>query len=151
MELKAIETAVVQCGESTSVETLLQAGDMVARLGEFARDIKAQWEAKMVDHIQRSGPVVHGDWIYTVKTPPVTKCVDVPGAVEALLVTCQGDFGTFCEHLSSNALKHGAARKTLPQDVFDRLFVTTRAPELDRAEATPRRLQKINTKFIEQR
>lgn len=147
MDTNELEVSIVQCGEQTPVETLLQAGDQIARLGEFHRQVKQMWEAKMVEHINRHGPVEVGDVRYYVGTVKKTKCLDVPGTVEALLSRVEGDFGRFCEHLSTGAVKYGAARETLAPDDFDRLFVTE--VEQDLKEGKPvKRLQKADQRFI---
>jgi hypothetical protein len=148
MNTNELETSIVGIGENTPLETLLAAGDAVARLGEFQRDLKAQWEQKMIARIDATGPIVCGDIIYTVKTPPKTTCVDVPGTVRALLEHVGGDFDALCSHLSTGAIKHGAAKSTLPPEEFERLFIVEREQKLNADEATPRRLNKLNQKYI---
>lgn len=154
MDTNELTNAIVQIPDvadaapETRIVTLLDVGERIAALGEILKDARQMWERKMVQQIQAHGPVKCGDTLYTVKTPPTTKCVDVPGAVQAIFVATGGDFDRFCEHLSSGAIKHGASKQTLSPEEFDRLFVVTREPELSADEATPARLKKINLAFI---
>lgn len=148
METTALTTEITVLGETTPTETLLEAGDKIARLGEVYKEVKQLWEAKMIERIESFGPIQDGDWLYRVGNPPETKCVNLPGTVQALLETLGGDFDRFCEHLSSGAIKHGAARQTLADADFHRLFTVTREPELQKDEAMPRRLNKVNVAFI---
>lgn len=50
--------------------------------------------------------------IYVAKEKD-TKCISVKAAMEALLNEAQGDWDTVADCLSSNAIKHGAAREVL--------------------------------------
>lgn len=147
METTELETSIIQCGEQTPVETLLQAGDQIARLGEFHRQVKQMWEAKMVEHINRHGPVEVGDVRFYVGVVKKTRCVNVPGAVEALLSRVEGDFARFCDHLSTGAVKYGAARDTLAPEDFDRLFVTEVEDDLKTGKPV-KRLQRADQRFI---
>ncbi len=67
--------------------------------------------------------------------------------VEALLTATNGDFQAFCEVLSSNALKHGAARKVLPEEVYSQFFVTEVAEDLKEG-GTKKKLQKFDERFL---
>jgi hypothetical protein len=145
MDTNELETSIVQIADDAPVPVLLEAGDKLAALGEFLKEARAMWEAKMVEHIQRNGPVEVGTVRYYVGPKRTTKCVDVPGAVEALLAKVEGDFQRFCDHLSSGAVKYGAARDTLDPADFDRLFTTTEETELK--EGKPR-LQRVDTKYL---
>lgn len=143
-----LEQSIVCIGEEAPTEMLLDVGDKIAALGEFYKEIRRQWEAKMIERIEAAGPIVSGDILYRVGNPPTTKCVNVAAAVEAVLTHVGGDFETFCQHLAAGALKHGACKQTLPPEDYDRLFVTERKQELTEDEATPKRLAKLNLAFV---
>ncbi len=148
METTALETSIVQLGEFSSTEVLLEAGDKLARLGEFLKEMRGRWEAAMVQRIESAGPIQDGEILYRVGNPPKTTCNDNAAAVEAVLIAVGGDFGKLCEHLSSGALKHGACKGTLAEADYARLFTVTREPELQADPATPKRLAKINLAFM---
>src|SRR5206468_395922 len=111
-------------------------------------------EQSLAEYILANGPVQVGEllyWVGPVKKPP--KCTDVPGAVDALLQATGGDLRAFCEHLSANALKHGACGQTLAPALYARLFPVNEVEELQSEEAGKaiKKLQKANPQFMRPR
>lgn len=147
MNTEPIEIFLARMTPETPTDVLLQVGDKLQRLSELLRELKQLHEAKMIERIERDGPIVAGDIRWYVGAKKMTRCSDVPATVEALLTATGGDLTRFSEHLSSGAVKYGAARQTLPADEYGRLFVTTEEPELKEGKPT-KVLQKINTAFL---
>jgi hypothetical protein len=148
MNTAELENQIIRMADDVPTERLLEAGDKIARLKELVREVDALWQQKMIQRIEADGPIQDGDILYRVGNPPKTTCRDLPAAVEAVLVNVGGDFQRFCEHLASGALKHGACKATLPPDEYDRLFLVEREAELQKDEATPRRLAKVHLAFV---
>ena len=147
MDLSIIDQTVISFGDDTPTDLLLDLGDRIAAARELVKEINRRWEAAMVERIDRDGPIKCGEILYRVGEPPKTTCLNLPGAVQAVLENVGGDFDLFCQHLSANALKHGACSKTLPPDVYAALFHTEHEKKLQHDEATPRRLAKISLAF----
>jgi hypothetical protein len=147
METKELETSIVQVGEETPTDVLLEVGDKIAALGEFVRDLKRQWESKMVDRIEAAGPIVVGDIRYYVGPDKDTKCVNQTATLEACMEASGGDVAAFTEVLSSNAFKPGACRKLLAPERFAVLFVTTERVVLKEGKPA-KQLQKTDTRFL---
>ncbi len=117
----------------------------------IAREAKArqqQIEAAILEWVQEHGDLIVSDTLrYYAGTEKVTKCINVPAAVEALLVAVGGDFNTMCEALSSNAIKYGAAKKMLPPEVYDQYFTVEYRETLE--EGKPKKkLLKADDKFV---
>lgn len=147
MELTRLATEIVGTGEYTTTDLLLDYGDKIAAAKQVLREVEAEWERRMIERIDRDGPIKCGEILYRVGNPPKTTCLNLPGAVQAVLESVGGDFDVFCQHLSANALKHGACQKTLPPERYAELFHVEREKELTKDEATPRRLAKLNLAY----
>lgn len=147
MDTDSLNTAIVTLAPDAPTELLLEFGDKLDSLQEKLKEMRRVWENHMIDRINAEGAIKNGDILYRVGYPPTTKCVNLAGAVEAVLTTVGGDFEAFCAHLSANALKHGQCSKTLPPEKYAELFQTDRKAELQADEATPRRLSKTNLAF----
>lgn len=147
MDTTAIELSVTRLGESSTADDLLEVGNLIQRVGEFHRQVKAAWEQKMIEHINRCGPVECGDVRYYVGVDRETKCADPAATTQACLEASQGDLSAFVGVLASGAFRHGACRKLLPPDVFDTLFVTTEKPDLKTGKPE-RKLQRADQRFI---
>lgn len=148
MDTAILQVNVESIEAETPTEMLLEAGDRIAVLKQLVKDVERLWEQKMIERIEATGPIQDGDWLYRVGNPSVTKCNDVPATLEAILTHVDGDFTRLCEHLASGAIKHGSAKQTLAPEEFERLFTVTRESELQKDEATPRRLAKVNLAFV---
>jgi hypothetical protein len=102
----------------------------------------------MIEKIELTGqPITIGPVVYTIGDPPVTKCLDLRGTLEALFEACEGDVGKVAECLASNGWKHGACRSVLPAEKYGELFETTRPKKLVEGVAV-KRLQAVNTEFV---
>jgi hypothetical protein len=119
---------------------------------EFAmrqgKELKAVLEAKMIEKIQETGqPITIGPVVYTIGDPPVTKCLDLRGTLEALFEACEGDVGKVAECLASNGWKHGACQSILPAEKYAGLFETTRPKKLVEGKVV-KQLQSFNKEFV---
>lgn len=147
MNLTHLSTSIAVLPDEVDAETLLLLGDQIDFATKLLKEVRSRWESSMVKLIDREGPVKSGDILYRVGEPPKTTCLNLPGAVQAVLESVGGDFDQFCSHLSSGALKHGACSKTLAPEVYEQFFMVERKRELQTDEATPRRLSKLNLAF----
>jgi hypothetical protein len=132
-------------------ETVAEKLVALDRFAEWLKETRAEVEESASAYIREFGAIEFGTIVYYLgiaKKPP--KCTDVPATLESLLVACSGDFGQVCEHLSSGAIKYGAARTTLGEKRFDELFKIEEVEELQSEDAAKyqKRLMKLDKKFL---
>jgi hypothetical protein len=145
--VRDVERQILTIGENATVEQVQEAITRVDWFMGMAREMKAKLEQALIEYIEANGDITIGTVRYYVGHPKETKCVNVAGAVEALLQATGGDFEKVCECLSGSAVKPGATRKVLPEDVFAGLFETTEKVTLE--EGKPKKaVQKIDTKYL---
>ena len=123
---------------------------MRVRVDFFAEKAKAFREMldnAMIEWINANGPIEFETIRYYVGPVKNTKCRSVKEAIPALLDATGGDMERFCEILSSNAIKHGAARGVLAPEVWDQLFIVEEQQELKEGKPV-KRLQKIDSRFV---
>lgn len=114
------------------------------------KETKAALEEAMEEHVKATGqPIIIGEWMWAMKTPKTTKEIDKThlATVEQLL-----EFGgpaSVAQGLGSDPWKHGTIREMegMDDETFNKLFEVTYPPTLERGK-TPKKLTKINTKFI---
>lgn len=143
----SIQAKVLSLPEDATVEQMAEARFLVDALKSFTRDMEHAIDERFLDIITKHGPVTIGDVRYYEGAKKTTKCVDVYGAVTALLSALGGDLETFCrDFLCGQPLKYGAAREPLGDD-WNKFFKVEEEPKL--CEGKPvRQLQKIDTRFI---
>jgi hypothetical protein len=112
-------------------ERIGEAKNALAFIKERIRDAETALDERMMECVRAHGPIEVAGMLYIISTPKTTKCVDVPAAVEALLGAVGGDFHRFCQLLSAQPIKYGAAKQQLAEDVFNLLFVTEARDKLD--------------------
>lgn len=114
-----------------------------------AKAIEEVCEAALVEWIKTNGPLQIGNGVsYYLSHPKDTKCNDVKGAIDAIGQYSNGEPELFLGCFSSSAIKHGAARKVLPPEVFEKLFTTTVKDKLESGEPAPKRITKADAKFL---
>lgn len=123
----------------------------LGRLKELTKEADAAITGDVTLWIKAHGPVRIGEMLYYVgpeKKPP--KVLDLPAAVEALLMQVGGDFAAFCEHLASGALKYGAFKVTMGDEEFAKHFAVEVVDKLNAepAEAAEKKLRKLNLAFV---
>lgn len=110
------------------------------------KEAKGELEKFLIDYLPtHCRELVIGDTRYFVTTKKKTKCLSIPEAVTALYEATGGDFDAFCDCLSSNAIKYGAAKKVLG-DRFQEHFDVIE--ELDLEGKPVKELASLNPKFI---
>jgi hypothetical protein len=135
----------------TPTEQVLQQFDAWRSFVERVKEIDAIATKSVQAWIDANGGYLDsGNIFYWNGHSKDTKCVDVPGALAALMLHCGGDMEAITGALSANAIKHGAARKVLPPDVFDKLFKTETRDKLESGEVLPKKLQSLDKRFIKQ-
>jgi hypothetical protein len=112
-----------------------------------AKELKAELEATLLEWIPANGgELIIGDVRYYVGPDKKVKCRSISATVTALMEISGGDYDAFCECLSANAIKPGAARKLLA-DKFDEFFETTETLDLKTGKPL-KKVQAINTRFL---
>lgn len=113
----------------------------VAELDRFVRDQLLAW-------CEVNGKLELGDGTYYhAKVPTDRPCHDIPAAVEQILSAVGGDVAALAGCIASGGIKHGAAAKVLPPDVYDRLFPRRTRPTLAKGGKA---LVRVDPKWIEQ-
>lgn len=130
--LAPVKSEVIALNEDTPPDVLLSALERVKSYLAELKAFKALIESTMIESIKIHGPIVVSDTVkYVVGSDKSTKCDNVPAAVEALMGAVDGDFSRFCGVLSSNALKHGAAKRILAPEQYAEFFKVTTKETLD--------------------
>ncbi len=135
--------------------TLEMTNDQVVHILDHAQFVKrevtalvAQLEISILEWIQAHGDLIVSDSIrYYAGTSKTTKCVDLPAAVAALMEATGGNFEKFCEVLSANALKHGAAKKVMDPNVYDLCFKVEIKDTLEEGKPV-KKLMKADDAFV---
>lgn len=131
MTLASVESQVIALGTSAPAEAVAELLNTIQVLKREIRRVDDLFENIFIEWIQANGDLQIGDVRYYVGTPKDTKCINVPATLAALLEATGGDFDRVCGCLSSNAIKHGAAKKVLPEDEFSKLFSVTEKVTLE--------------------
>jgi hypothetical protein len=143
--VEALALAIVP---ETPADNVLEIYDRIKFYKSELARIHGVCEQQMIEWIKANGDLELNDTSrFYVGDEKRVKCVNVPAAVEALITACNGDFTAFCEILSSNALKHGAAKKVLPAEVFEQFFATEVVEDL-KTGAAKKKLLKADERFI---
>lgn len=135
-------------GDLATVDDALAALTFIARLKELTKQLNQQVEDGVIAFIQQHGPIEMGSVKYYTGPTKTTKCVNVKGAVEALMNATGGDFDAFCECLASGALKHGACSKVLSAETYNELFETKEVTDLKTGVAKGDKLQRVDQRFL---
>jgi hypothetical protein len=123
-------TDLIPITPTSSIEQIADNLGKLKALAERARELKKQFDEQLLEYIEANGDVTIGEVRYYAGYEKETKCVNVAGAMLALLHEVGGDMEVACSHLSSSPLKHGAVKKVLPPEMYDQFFVTSLKPDL---------------------
>jgi hypothetical protein len=130
-----IETAITRIDAGSPPDAVLEAIDKLDAIRAWLRERDAELDAALREWLR-----VHGtlrlerpdgsvlSWRLAKKK--TTRCVDVPGAIQALLEVVEGDFERCCEFLAAQPVKYGSASKVLNPAQYELLFVTTEEDEV---------------------
>lgn len=148
------ETAIVMIekdvlGELAELnhDQVLAVWDKAQFYAREANRIKKLVEAEVLKWVQAHGELNTGNGIrYYAGVDKTTKCLNVPAAVEALIEAAGGDFNRFCDVLASGAIKHGAAKKLLPEEKYNQLFAVIEKEVLE--EGKQKKLVKVDERFL---
>src|SRR4051812_45324984 len=117
-------------------------------IAKRTRGAKAQLESFLLTWLPTQ-PVKElqiGEVRYYVGPKTKEKCRNVPAAVTALYEATGGDYEAFCDCLSANAIKYGAAKKVLGEKYHDFFETIT---ELDILTGKPAKaLKTVNENFL---
>ncbi len=109
---------------SCSIEDVSRRMDVIDAMKRRLKELECEFDQQMMEWIDANGDVTIGEKRYYNGYEKETKCIDGRGAVESLLVACNGDLDQFCGCLASGALKPGASRSVLSPEAFARFFET---------------------------
>lgn len=147
--LAPVESDVIMLDENASPETLMQTYETIKFYQECLKRLKLMVEAAMMGKIKQSGPLIVREGVrYVVGTDKMTKCKDVAGAVNAVLDATGGDLAALNMVLSANAIKHGAAKKVLPLDVYGKFFEVITKESLEEEGKKKEKLMKLDDRFL---
>jgi len=138
--------------ESVSISTTTPVEEISRILNDLdvmkrrIHEAEAFIEQQLIERIKESGPFVVGSIRYYVGRKRTTKCVNVPAALDAVLMAVGGDWEKFATFLAAQPVKHGAARSLLPGEVFDGLFRVEEEDELK--EGSAGKLMKVDQRFL---
>lgn len=138
---------VLSLGTKAPKEDVAAMLDLIACYKRRIKEVDDLFEKMAIEWVEANGDLDIGNGIrYYVGTPSTTKCIDKKTALVGLLEATAGDVDALCEHLASDPIKHGAARKTLPPEVYAKCFETTTKKTLE--EGKPKkRLLAANDRF----
>lgn len=138
--------AAIENGEA-SPDQVLAAIDFTQRLKEIHAQLKDRLEVAAIAFIKKHGDIQDGTRRFYVGVAKTTKCTDLRGTIEAVLLASGGDFDAFAGCLSSNAFKPGACKDILGE-AFGKLFKTSDEDEMREGKPAKQKLQKVDTRFI---
>lgn len=142
-DIDRIQSDGLAINPDTPVEVIADVLNRLQVIKQRAREAEALIEERLVERIKESGPFVVGTTKYYVGVKRTTRCVDVPGALDALLAATGGDWSALAQLLAAQPVKHGAARGVLDEATWGRLFKVEEADTLKEGE-----LQKADTRFL---
>jgi hypothetical protein len=138
-----LERQVISLDVTSNKDFVLAVYDRVKFYSEEIKRVKQLCEDAMIAWIKQNGDLDAGNGVrYFCGKEKTTKCNNLPGAIEAILQASDGDFTKFCDALSSNAIKYGAAKKLLSADKYGQLFTVTERDDLNE------KLIKLDEKFL---
>jgi hypothetical protein len=123
-------TDLIPITPTSSIEQIADNLGKLKALAERARELKRQFDEQLLEYIEANGDVTIGEVRYYAGYEKETKCVDVSSALLSLLDATGGSLRYLADTLSSQPIKHGAAKKLLSPAVYDELFVTSLKPDL---------------------
>ncbi len=148
--VEEIQNAIARIDPGTPMESVVVARDMLKTLMDRLKEMKREADEATVAWIEVNGPIEVGEMrTIAVNYEKDTTCIDVAGAVEAIVAT-DGGFPALCGCLSTGAMKHGAAKKVLSPAEYERLFKTRIKPVIKDGK-TGKALAVINAAFLPQK
>ncbi len=154
MSESTITTDLLTRAEAASIADLTDLShDQVAELMELVDAAKSRvrqadetLKAAVLAWCIAKGPITRGDMLTTASSKKTEKCKSIPAAIEAIFLAVGGDYDAFCDVLSVNSIKAGAAKKLLGYDKFDELWETKIEMTLENKPVKV--LKTVNQKFV---
>jgi hypothetical protein len=145
MNTDQIQTALARIDPASSLDLLLEAFDKLDAIRAWLKERDAEMDALALEWIRANGTLrfqrPDGTAVERrLAKKKTTKCIDIPGTIQELLETVDGDFDRFCTFLASQPIKYGAAREALNPAMYDVLFQTTEEDDV--------KVVKIDTRFL---
>lgn len=108
-------------------EQLAELWEFVCAVERDAKSAKSMLKERMAEWCEVNGDLTIGETRYYAGHENETKCLDVRGALEALM---HGDIDTLINCLRSDPFKPSVCREAMPPLEYDRLFETKQKPVL---------------------
>ncbi len=142
------ELAIARIHPGSSPDDVATAINQLDVLGDRVKAAKEMLKDHLTEYVRANGSLEIGTMRYYLGRKKITKCVNVPDTLAALLGAVAGDWNRMCEFLSAGPVKHGAARQVLAPDDYALLFISVDEDELKEGKPEGKTLQKTDTRFI---
>lgn len=147
--LDGLQVAVSLVAVNSPVEQVMDLREKLAFMAGQIKALQQSMDARLMEWIEANGAITIGTRKIYVGTKKDTKCKDLKPALVALLEASGGDWEAFAECLSSNAIKYGAAKTVLGEDVWAQHFEVVTKTELKEGEEKPvKQLVDFDEKFL---
>lgn len=150
LTLGVLEAQVASVEITTPLDRVLEVRSNLAFVMEQAKLLKSKLDDALFQWVEANGEITIGSKRIFIGKKKDTKVVDLRLAVEALLNSCSGDFDDFCKCLSSGALKYGACKSYMGEEVWAQHFVIEEKKQLnEKGEEQPvKELVEIDENFL---
>lgn len=138
--LAEVESRIAAIDEDMSEDDFLSIVTAVKSLKERATAIDKMLNEVAVPYLQKRGEIQCGDIVYKASKTKKVSCRDQRALFEVLLDATGGDVDAICELFSANAIKQGACRALIGDELYDQHFVTTWDEKVT--------FKTVNTKFL---
>ena len=138
--LEELERAVDLLSPSWGHDEVLSVLDAAVAVKQRACDLHERCLGLAMIWVTEHGPLVCGDIRWEARCAKKVTCRDLLATSEAILDRLDGDLGGLASHLHAQPFKYGACQRTLADDVFHRLFLTSFDNQL--------KLVKVDARFL---
>lgn len=151
LTLQSLECRVKLVEIETSVDDLLTLDSNLSFMAGQIKSLRDELNKRMIEWINKHGPITIGTRTIYVGEDKTTKCKDVKAAMQALLEASDGDWDRVVQCLSANAIKHGAAKAVLEGD-WDTHFEVVKKAKLEEGEEKPvKKIVDMDTQWIKKK
>lgn len=150
--LADIERRVSELDSHSSNDDVLTWLDRVSAFVAACHQLRAAMYAVACEWIAQNGDLrVNDDIAFTLGHQKIVKCRDVRLTLHTVLNAVGGDIDATAALLATDSWKHGACRGVLTVADFERCFDVLVRSKLVNGNSVPRRLVRIDRRFINQR
>lgn len=132
--LSELARCITATAIATPLDEVLETRMKLAFMQEQIKELKARLDEKLAEWIEANGEIRFGSKRLYVGVKKDTKCRALRPAMEALLNACGGDWEQFCECMASSAIKYGAAKSVMGEEVWKEHFEVVEKTELKEGE-----------------